>query len=232
MTGTPGIGRAALLGEQVQFEERDASLLEAIGEYGSINRAAEALGRSQARALRRIECLEAEFGELVHRQRGGKRGGGSELTDNARDVLDRYHRIAVAVTATAESQETVLQGVVTDISGELADVDTAIGPVCGVHTDLEPGDTVQVRIPSDALTIFAADEHPSPEVTSARNHAHATIAAISRGETVHTMHLGLDDIEFRASITQESLERLGVSEGDLVGLAWKATATRVAASAQ
>lgn len=222
-----GQGRAVLTRGDVQFGERDARLLHEIAEHGSINRAAAILGRSQARSLRRIETLEAEFGRLVERTRGGTGGGGSRLTQRGRAVLDRYHRVASAIDATARIDETVLHGTVVHVSGELADVRTGIGPVRGVHEGLEVGMLVQARIPSDALTLHDSTETVDPDSTSARNQRRGVVCDIERGETVHTIRVKVDGATCNATITQESLQRLGVYSGDEVVMTWKATATRL-----
>ncbi|TKX77536.1 ABC transporter, partial [Halorubrum sp. SD626R] len=53
MSGTTGQGRAALIEDDVEFDGRDAALLGAIHETGSVAAAASDLGRSRARALSR-----------------------------------------------------------------------------------------------------------------------------------------------------------------------------------
>ena len=230
MAGSPGTGRAALVNNNIHFEERDALLLREIDKCGSINQAAAALGRSHARSLRRIDALESAFGPLVERTRGGTGGGGSRLTQNGRAVLDRYNRLSVAVDATAQISETVLHGTVEAVSGELADVVTDIGIVRGVHTGIAVGDTVQVRVPSDVLTIHDSDEEIDPNSTSARNQRRAVIDDIDYGTTIHSLLLAVDGVSFSATVTEDSLDRLGVSAGDTVVITWKATATRLVES--
>jgi len=66
-----GRGRAALIEGDAEFDGRDAALLRAVHEAGSVAGAASELGRSRARALLRIEALEGAFGTLVERRRGG-----------------------------------------------------------------------------------------------------------------------------------------------------------------
>lgn len=227
MGTSPDEARGALVSDDVRFDDRDAQLLEAIAEYGSVNRASAELGRSQARAVRRIETLEGAFGDLVERQRGGSGGGGSELTDDGRSVLDRYYRLAAAIDATASVRETVLRGTVTRVYGELADVETSIGAIRGVHEGIEVGEVVQIRIPSDALTVHAAEATPDPNATSARNQRTGRVDVLERGETVHVIAIDVDGTTFRATITQDSLDRLAIDEGDAVSISWKATGTRL-----
>ncbi|MFW6045640.1 MAG: LysR family transcriptional regulator, partial [Natronomonas sp.] len=110
MDSTDGRARPVLVADDVEFDGRDASLFREIARTGSVARASSNLGRSRARALTRIETLEAAFGELVDRQRGGQTGGGSRLSENANQLLDRFDRVRAAVTASAQVPETVLRG--------------------------------------------------------------------------------------------------------------------------
>ncbi|WP_435075486.1 TOBE domain-containing protein [Halorubrum sp. HHNYT27] len=232
-----GRGRAALIEGDTEFDERDAALLRAVRETGSVAGAAAELGRSRARALSRIEALEAAFGRLVERRRGGSGGGGSRLADAGRELLDRYDRLQAALAATASVPETVLDGTVASVDGELADVDTAVGPVRGLHggtagTDdgrdgVAVGDPVQVRIGADAVTIHRDDAGVDPNSTSARNRLRGEVVGIDAGETVSTVRVTVDGVAFRALITAESAARLELAEDDDVALRWKATATRV-----
>ena len=225
-----GRGRATLVEGDVEFGSDDAALLEAIGRTGSVARAAETLGRSRARALRRIERLEGGFGDLVERQRGGRGGGGSRLTETGRTLLGRYDRLSAAVAAAAGVPETVIGGVVETVDGELAAVDTAVGTVWGRHEGLSIDKQVQVRIGADAVTVRPMDDQV-PGKTSARNRRRGRVTGIDRGETVHTVHVAVDGETVRALVTDESAQRLALSEDTEVWLSWKATATRLVADA-
>ena len=203
-------------------------LLEAIEEAGSVAKASTTLGRSRARALSRIETLESAFGDLVERHRGGSSGGGSRVTENARRLCRRYERLQAALAATAQVPETVLEGTVTAVSGELADVETEIGTVRGLHDGRRPEESVQVRVGADALTVLDPGADPAPNATSARNQLPGCIERVEQGETVCTVVVdGGNSVVFRALVTQESMDRLELVEGRPVVLTWKATATRV-----
>lgn len=240
MDETVGRGRAAVIEGEAEFDARDAALLRAVHEAGSVAGAAAELGRSRARALSRIEALEAAFGTLVERQRGGAGGGGSRLTPAGRDLLDRYDRLQTVVAATATVPETVLDGTVASVDGELATVDTAVGMVRGLRggagaADARDGPTVgeavQVRIGADAVTVYSTDAGVDPNATSARNRLRGTVAGIDAGETVLTVRIDAGEARFRALVTAESAARLDLSAGDDVAIRWKATATRLVAQA-
>jgi molybdate transport system regulatory protein len=225
--GAAGRGQAALIEDGVEFDGRDAALLRAVHAAGSVAGAASDLGRSRARALSRIEALEDAFGTLVERRRGGSGGGGSRLSGAGRDLLDRYDRLQAVLAATAQVPETVLDGTVTSVDGELADVDTAVGTVRGLHDGAAVGDAVQVRIGADAVTVYTGDERVDPDSTSARNRLRGAVVGVEAGETVSTVRVGVGEEAFRVLITAESAERLALDEGDEVAIRWKATATRV-----
>ena len=222
-----GRGSAALIEGDAEFDGRDAALLRAVHEAGSVAGAAAELGRSRARALSRIESLEESFGRLVERRRGGSGGGGSRLTDAGRELLDRYERLQAVLAATASVPETVLDGTVASVDGELADVDTAVGTLRGLHDHGTVGDAVQVRVGADAVTIHSGDADVDPDSTSARNRLSGTVVDIEAGETVYTVRVAIEDTLFHVLVTAESASRLALTEGDDVSVRWKATATRL-----
>ena len=228
MNKMSGQGRAALVHGDIEFDRRDVLLLQEIDRTGSVAKASTNLGRSRARDLSRIEELESVFGDLVERQRGGSGGGGSSVTETAKQLLNRYERLQVALTATAQVPETVLEGTVASVSGELADVTTSVGTIRGLHKGVTCDDFVQVRIGADSLTVLDPLAGLDPDSTSARNHLSGTVTEIDRGETVSTIGIDVDGTQFRALVTEGSVDRLELVEERDVALTWKATATRLA----
>ena len=66
-------------------------LLEAIEKYGSINQAAKEIKISYRTAWSYLNAMEKRLGiKLIDRQTGGKNGGGTVLTENARTMLKQY----------------------------------------------------------------------------------------------------------------------------------------------
>ena len=226
-----GRGNAALIEGDAEFDGRDAALLRAVHEAGSVAGAAAELGRSRARALSRIEGLEGAFGRLVERRRGGSGGGGSRLTEGGRELLDRYDRLEAVLAATASVPETVLDGTIASVDGELADVDTAVGTLRGLHDGGAVGDAVQVRVGADAVTIYSADADLDPNSTSARNRFRGTVVDIEAGETVCTVRVAVEGTALPVLVTAESASRLALAERDRVSVRWKATATRLVSHA-
>lgn len=222
----PAAGFEARIGRgETAFDARDAALLRAIDEHGSLNAAADALGRSFAHAQRRVVALEDAFGQLVDRRRGGADRGGSELTDRARGLLTRFDRLRAEFSGAATAPHTVLPGRVTERDGELATVRTEAGPV---RTLAPPGaDRVEVSIRADAVTLYAPGEEPDDDGTSARNRFAGEVAAVDAGETVATVELVVPDgVRLMALVTLASVDRLGLAAGTRAVATFKATATR------
>lgn len=89
-----------LLGASIAIGPGKADLLDAIGRSGSISAAARTLGMSYRRAWLLVEASNAAFVEpLVSTATGGSGGGGAQLTDFGRIVLDRYRRMEYRATA-------------------------------------------------------------------------------------------------------------------------------------
>lgn len=212
----------------VAFGADDAALLRAIDEHGSVSAAASALGRSRARATGRLDDLEAAFGSLVERTRGGAGGGGTDLTPGARSLLARFDRLGTALSGVAGTEECVLEGRVVDRDGELAHVETAVGTLRALAPP--DADDVQVSLRADAVTLHAPDEAPPAGGTSARNRLAGTVAAVEQGASIARVRVeveGADEpVELVALVTLESVDRLGLAEAAAVVATFKATATR------
>ena len=71
-----------------------ADLLEGIAATGSIAAAGRGMGMSYKRAWMLVEEMNNAFRlPLVTSSRGGTRGGGAQLTDTGREVLDTYRQL-------------------------------------------------------------------------------------------------------------------------------------------
>ncbi len=204
---------------------RDVELLSAIDAHGSIHAAASALGRSYAHAQRRIVALEEALGPLTERQRGGSGGGGSALTETARELTGRFGRLETAFSGLTAVERTVLEGTVIERTGELGVVQTEIGRLRALVPP--EGEAVEVSIRADAVTITAPSESPDEDGTSARNRFSGTVTGITEGETVATVSVDAGgETPLSALVTRSSLERLGLDSGTEVVVSFKATATR------
>lgn len=216
----------------VQFEADDAALLRAIADTGSVSAAAETLGRSRSRALGRLETLESAVGELVVRRRGGPDGGGSRLTTRGERLLARFARLRTAVAGTAGTTESVFDGTVMATSGELVTVDTAAGRIRALTGgDLAVGETAQVSVRADTVTLHDPDDAPSDTATSARNRFTGRVTHVDPGVAVTRVRLILEDqTPLVALVTADSADQLALEAGRSVVASFKATATRVITS--
>ena len=220
---------ARLRADGMSFEARDAELLRAVDEHRSLNAAADALGRSFSRAHARITALEAEFGPLVERQRGGVGGGGSELTDAARDLLARFERLRTAYAGTAAVEETVLEGRITERDGEMATVETAAGTVRALAP--EAAERVEVTLRADAITLHAPDDPPKTGEMSARNRFQGEAVDLVPGETIVRVGVDVGPAEpLVVLVTHDAIGALDLAVGDPVVASFKATATRATAA--
>lgn len=216
---------AQLRTDGVSFTERDANLLRTVEETGSLNGAATELGRSYSRSHQRVTALEEAFGPLVERQRGGPNGGGSTLTDRARELLARFERLQVGYTAAAETAEAVFGGVVRNRTGELGTVATDAGPMRAIVPP--EGDHVQISVRADAVTLHEPGGTPEAEATSAHNRFEGRVVDVERGRAVSqvAIDVGADDPLF-ALIAENSRRQLGLDIGTTVVASFKATTTR------
>lgn len=215
---------AQLRADTVEFTQKDASLLEAVDEIGSIHKAADDLGRSYSRSHQRITALEDAFGTLVERQRGGSGGGGSTLTENAQELLSRFERLRTGYSSVAETTEAVLEGTVTTRTGELGTVTTAAGKVRAI---VPPNtDTVQVGLRADTVTLHDPDETPTESATSARNRFEGHVLTIDRGDAISLVSVDVGAEEpLCALVTEDSRERLELKPDCQIVASFKATAT-------
>lgn len=91
---TQAVSAAALLCQMSNKKEKEAdpilALLKAVAEYGSINKAAKAVGLSYKGAWERIETINnLSLTPLVNRQTGGSGGGGTILTKEGESFVER-----------------------------------------------------------------------------------------------------------------------------------------------
>lgn len=80
-----------IYGEGKAFGPGVAQLLRHVEKTGSLQGAAAAMEMSYSKAWKILKEAERQWGfSLTRGETGGRDGGGSALTDKARDVLERY----------------------------------------------------------------------------------------------------------------------------------------------
>ena len=109
MNQSPKIRLRIILNPDTLIGWGKADLLQAIDETGSISEAGRRMGMSYKRAWTLINTMNAYFHEpLVLSMRGGSRGGGAQLTQTGRAVLEAYRRIEKKVHSVSERDLKVL----------------------------------------------------------------------------------------------------------------------------
>ncbi len=209
----------------VTIDRRDIDMLEAIGRYGSMHKAADELGRSYARLQNRVVEIETAVGPITKRQRGGSGGGGTELTDQARNLRQRFERHDAELDGLTQVTESVFTGTVCNRTGELGTVDTDIGPILALVPQTAP--TVQVAVRADAVVLTAPEETPRADGTSLQNQFDGTITQIESGEAIVSVTVQLTaDSAIQALITKASADRLALELEVPITASFKATAAR------
>lgn len=103
MTQRPVISLRIDFAPGVRLGPGKADLLEGIVATGSIAAAGRRMGMSYKRAWLLVEGMNAMFAEpLVVSTKGGRAGGGAELTQTGRQVLERYRQIEAGLRRAAE----------------------------------------------------------------------------------------------------------------------------------
>jgi molybdate transport system regulatory protein len=90
-------------GEEDAFGPGKAQLLESLLGTGSLNRSASAMKMSYVKALALVRAMNVHFREpLVELSRGGKQGGGTQVTAAGRKVLADYQAMREASEVAAK----------------------------------------------------------------------------------------------------------------------------------
>lgn len=77
------------------FGEGRVQLLKGIDKYGSINQAAKAANMPYRRAWSYLHAMEKRLGiKMLNTRVGGANGGGTELSKEAREFLQRFEEIS------------------------------------------------------------------------------------------------------------------------------------------
>ena len=100
-------------GKDIALGPGKVDLLEAIERTGSISAGARELGLSYRRAWDLVDTMNHCFKQpLVARVKGGKGGGGAQLTNKGREILDLYRTMeAKAVKAINSEWKTIQKSI-------------------------------------------------------------------------------------------------------------------------
>jgi len=207
---------------------RDVEMLRAIDTFGSMYEAANELGRSYPHLQRRVVELEDDMGQLTSRIRGGKDGGGTELTADARDLIRQFERLRIELSGVTSVPDATIAGTVADREGELATVRTDAGEITArVPTT---ADDVEIAVRADAVVLMRP-RSPHHASTSIRNQLPGTVSDLDVGDGIATVTVELAaDVTVKSMVTVESVDRLGIEEGSEVIAGFKTTAARAVAA--
>jgi molybdate transport system regulatory protein len=203
---------------------RDIEMMRAIDRFGSMHEAAEELGRSYPHLQRRVVELEEAIGPLTERIRGGKGGGGTELSAEAHDLIRRFERLRVELEGVTTVVESVITGTVVERDGELATVRTDAGELTArVPTTASE---VAVAVRADAVVLMAP-ESLSGDHTSLRNQFSGVVDEVVVDASIATVTVEIaEGVTIDAVVTEESVERLDLAAGSDVIAAFKTTSAR------
>lgn len=92
------------------FGPGPAELLERIQQSGSISKAAEAMGMSYKKAWDMVEHMNVKGSKpYVITQKGGSKGGGTELTDTGKSVLASYYKLKERIDKIVQEESELLK---------------------------------------------------------------------------------------------------------------------------
>lgn len=214
--------------DDIAVSDRDIDMLRAIDRYGSMHEAAAELGRSYPHLQRRVVELEETIGPLTRRVRGGKGGGGTELTPDARDLIWQFERLRVELSGVTNVPEAVISGTVIDRNGGLATVRTAAGDVTARVP--KTAEDVEIAVRADAVVLMDPQSPPDAQ-TSLRNQLPGTVSELVIDDAIATLTVEIaDGVSITSIVTEESVTRLDIDVGTDVVAAFKSTAARAVAT--
>jgi molybdate transport system regulatory protein len=86
-----------------------AELLQLIHETGSISKAAKEMGMSYKKAWAMVDEMNSRaHSPYVIAQKGGKKGGGTELTKAGKDIVKAYQKVLKKVNSIVEKENSLL----------------------------------------------------------------------------------------------------------------------------
>jgi molybdate transport system regulatory protein len=209
----------------VSLNNKKSKLLQCINKYGSIVKASKETGIPYRTALKNIEIMENELGSsVVTTKRGGKGGGGSsELTENGKEILQKFVKLNRVIKKHADLNE--IEGIVSSINKEEKVMMIKLDKkeiVLPITEEFNVGDTVLILIsPSD---IFVTLEE---QKSSVRNMLKGKITEMKFKKDIVRMTVSINDINVTADITELSRKKLDLNLGKNVFIGFKAAAADI-----
>lgn len=136
-------------------------LLRGVDRTGSLSAAAAGMGMAYTKATRLVCDAERAFGiRLLERKVGGSHGGGSRLTDAARELLDAYGRYEADVRAAAQASFDANLAVLTSDAAPTTPTSCAVSTrhATPFAMPCEPGSVGCVVMAAGASSRFGSDK--------------------------------------------------------------------------
>jgi molybdate transport system regulatory protein len=96
-------------GEKI-FGPGRAELLQLIDKTGSISQAAKSMGMSYKKAWAMIDEMNTKASKpYVIAQKGGEKGGGTQLTDSGKNVVKAYNKLMERIDAIVNKEKELLR---------------------------------------------------------------------------------------------------------------------------
>jgi molybdate transport system regulatory protein len=211
------------IGERiVSLNNKKSRLLQCIDKCGSIVNASKETGIPYRTALKNIEIMEKELGSpIVTTKRGGKGGGGSsELTDNGKEILQKFIKLNRVIKKHADLNE--IDGVISSIDKEEKVMMVKLDEkeiILPITEDFNVGDTVLILIgPSDIFVTLEAQK------SSVRNMLAGKITEMKFKKDIVRMTVSINSIAVIVDITELSRKELDLNLGKHVFIGFKAAA--------
>ena len=95
--------RVRIFKNEPDFGKGVAQLMSLTKQKGSLSAAYKSMGMAASKAWKILNRAEADLGvKLIERRSGGKQGGGSNLTKEGEDILNRYENFQKEVYEAAK----------------------------------------------------------------------------------------------------------------------------------
>jgi molybdate transport system regulatory protein len=206
----------------VSLNNKKSRLLQCIDKFGSIVKASEETGIPYRTALKNIEIMEEELASpIVTTKRGGKGGGGSsELTQNGKEILQKFIKLNRVIKKHADLNE--IDGIISFLDEKKRIMKVKLDKheiLLPLNEEFNLEDRVLILIsPSDIFVTLEAQK------SSVRNILQGKITEMKFKKDIVRITVSINGIDVIADITELSREELDLNLGKTVFIGFKAAA--------
>lgn len=205
---------------KISLNNKKSKLLKCIDTYGSITKASKETGIPYRTALKNIEIMEMELGSpIVVTKRGGKGGGGgSELTDEGKQILFKFIKMNRVLKKHADLNE--LNGQISEINDDKKIMKVALDKtdvIIPTLKNFKEEDKVLLTIsPNDIFIIL------EPQESSVRNLLTGKITEMKFKNDKVRLTVDIGNKNVVVDITELSRKKLNLDLGKKVFIGFKA----------